>query len=911
MINNKFSTYSKDNYYVPMQEYGVQECKVQECQQERRAESSAIALTTNTADDSSNVLIEKQNICSDKYFTPTNNIHLLHNISRQESLQEPLQETARRYRDAGLCVLPIRADGSKEPFVSRLPRADNGDRRWTILQKRLPTNTELKTFFQSLCGIAIIGGAISGNLEILDFDDFKKYQEFIELCRTHGLSDLIATLVLIETPSGCYHLYYRCVDPIESSQKLASRLVEVPEGTHGATCIEGRWCKVETLIETRGEAAYVLAPPSPPECHEAKKPYLLIRGKLTDIPAITPEERNAMLNVARALNEYAPAHLIKEWHPGTKLSGGNNEIDNRNTRAGDDYNRRGDIHPILEKHGWTLSGMSGQTVLWKRPGKLAPGVSATSNYAGTGLFYVFSTNAFPFEPNLGYKPFAIYTLLEHNGDFKAAAKALAKKGYGTEYKSAKARQKTRSELIAPACGSPTSDSPTPDSAVTNFELNEFGNMERFVHYYGENFRFCNGNWMHYDGARWIVDITGEVNRSAVETVRRIIVEAHNCQEEGRRTDLLKHAARSTSNAKVKALIELAQTHKSIAVSPQDFDSDSWLYNTQNHVIDLRTGQPIERSRSLLLTKMAHIAYDPQAGCPTFYSFLERVVPDPADRKFLQFSVGYTLTGETKEHALFFLSGDGSNGKSTLINIIEQLMGDYAHKSRAETFMETSRKAGAGSASPHLLALKGKRLITVSEIGEGDRLNESLIKDMTGDDAIVSRGLYEKYETVFQPTFKVWMYGNHKPNIQGQDEGIWRRVHIIPFNVFIPKEDRNHNLRSELQAEMPGILNWALEGCLLWQKHRLPVTNNIHTATDQYRNEMNVLLPFIEECCIIDASSSIPLNDIHQAYRAWCFESGEKPLGKINFRSRLEKMGYAAASSGANIRVQTGIRLHQD
>ena len=306
-----------------------------------------------------------------------------------------------QYLRAGFSLIPLKADGTKAPALAA----------WKAYQTRQPTDTELDTWFAADTprGIGLIHGAVSGHSEALDFDQPGLYEQFADLCTQQGLGELLDTLPLVETPSGGRHLLYRCEAPVSGNTKLA----ETPER--------------QTLIETRGEGGYTVAPGSAASCHHAGTPYEFLRGHPGTLPTLTASDRAALLNLARLFNEYAdPAQLVhapRSRSPDA-LPG---------LRPGDDYNGRGDWPALLERHGWQNFGISGDKGLWRRPGKSGPGLSATSNYAGSGLFYVFSANAPPFAPLRAYAPFSLYALLEHAGDYAAAAGQLAKDGYGQSF----------------------------------------------------------------------------------------------------------------------------------------------------------------------------------------------------------------------------------------------------------------------------------------------------------------------------------------------------------------------------------------------------------------------------------------------------------------------------------------------
>lgn len=305
------------------------------------------------------------------------------------------------YSNGGLSVIPIGADGSKAPAVDS----------WKQFQRSPTDEAQIRRWFtDGKHGIGIVWGAVSGNGEVLDFDAPGLYDLFAAECRMHGLDPMIARMPLIETPSGGRHLIYRCADLVGRNRKLAQR--QMCDGA------------VETLIETRGEGGYTLAPGSPEACHPDRKPYRFLRGRPGDIPTISAEEREVILSIAGSFNEYVKSSQIVEGSRPTR--------DDRGIRPGDEYNGRGDCHALLSRHGWTVVGTRGEATLWRRPGKTDAGISASTNYAGRGLFFVFSTNATPFEAERGYTPFAVYAVLESGGDFAAAAKALAAEGFGTQ-----------------------------------------------------------------------------------------------------------------------------------------------------------------------------------------------------------------------------------------------------------------------------------------------------------------------------------------------------------------------------------------------------------------------------------------------------------------------------------------------
>lgn len=315
---------------------------------------------------------------------------------------------AYRLREAGIATIPIKTDGSKAPSVPT----------WKQYETRLPSEAELRRMFDNgkAQGIALIGGKVSGNLEVLDFDAPELIAEWRELVED-AAPGLLAKLPQVATPADGLHVFFRC-SIIEGNKKLAEREVTVPEGTKGARQRDGRWYKIETTIETRGEGGYVITAGSPAACHPSGKLYRLINGDLKAIPTITERERDVLLTCARTFNEYIkPSNQIAPERAAKPTPG---------LKPGEDFNRRGDVRALLDRHGWKYlrNGPAGE--LWQRPG----GDHQSATLFNNGNFYVFSSNAAPLDPGCSYSPFGLLAHLEYAGDFQVAAKALADQGYG-------------------------------------------------------------------------------------------------------------------------------------------------------------------------------------------------------------------------------------------------------------------------------------------------------------------------------------------------------------------------------------------------------------------------------------------------------------------------------------------------
>jgi putative DNA primase/helicase len=468
-----------------------------------------------------------------------------------------------------------------------------------------------------------------------------------------------------------------------------------------------------------------------------------------------------------------------------------------------------------------------------------------------------------------------------------------------------------------------------DPSPSHEHLTDLGNAKRFVAWFGQDLRYCPAwkKWLIWDGRRWAVDTKGRVVQLAKQAVRvmyvwasKIIAEAVKIADPVRRDarveygeDLANFARRSESRYRIEAMIALAQTEARIPVTPNELDADSWLLAVENGTVDLRTGQLREHRREDLITKLAPVNYDPSAICPTWLQFLERVMAGDADRiHFIQNAVGYALTGSNREQVIFILYGLGANGKSTFLTVLLNLLGDYGMTTPTDTLLAKKNEGPRND----LARLKGARFVCAVETEDGKRFAEALVKQMTGGDRIAARFLYGEFFE-FEPDFKVFLAVNHKPMIQGTDHAIWRRIRIIPFDVTIPDEEQDKTLKDKLVAELPGILRWAVEGCLMWQREGLGSPEAVKAATGAYRSEMDVFKQFVGECCELGEGKDTSAADLYEAYRTWCDDMGVRyPLSKQEFGKRLLELGLEPArdrggDEGELRRVWRGIGLRGD
>jgi len=439
---------------------------------------------------------------------------------------------------------------------------------------------------------------------------------------------------------------------------------------------------------------------------------------------------------------------------------------------------------------------------------------------------------------------------------------------------------------------------------------DLGNAERLVCLYGDYIRFVpQSGWFVWDGKRWARDPDGHrVTKLAEETVRQIYREAAEANTSDERNRLAKWAIVSESRQRISAMIELAAPM--CLAQPDEFDADDWLLNLANGVLNLRTLEFMPHDPNLKLTKLTPVVYDPIADCPKWKAFLQRIFNDNEQViRFVQRAIGYSLTGLTCEQCLFFLYGTGANGKSTFLEVIRALFGDYAATAEFSTFV-ADRKS---SVRNDIARLHNARLVTAIEVGEGKRFAEELIKTLTGGDIIAARFLYREFFE-FRPRFKVWLAANYKPEIRGTDWAIWRRIRLIPFTVTIPPEEQIPDLADQLKSELSGILNWALEGLRDWLANGLQPPPEVVEATEAYRAEMDIVGLFIQDACILDPKAVTPSKTLYDAFREWCAENGYEPFGQNAFGRRLTTKGFTHTltyMNGRRCRCWIGIRLRSE
>jgi len=428
------------------------------------------------------------------------------------------------------------------------------------------------------------------------------------------------------------------------------------------------------------------------------------------------------------------------------------------------------------------------------------------------------------------------------------------------------------------------------SSLEHPPLTDLGNGERLVRLHGPDLRFCWpwSKWLVWDGQRWRIDDTGGVVKRAKDTVRNIYTEAAGSLDDDERKSLADWARASERRERISAMIDLARSEEGIPVLPQHLDTDPWLFNCPNGTLDLRTGELRDHRQADYITKLCPTDYLPDATCPTWKACLDRIfVGNTEIIGFLQRLYGYCLTGSTEIHLLPIFWGAGSNGKSTVIGAAMDVMGtDYAMKAPHQMLMMRR-----GEHHPTELAdLFGKRFIASVETAADGRLNEALIKDLTGGDRQRARRMREDHWE-FSPTHKLILATNHKPEIRDTTHSTWRRVKLIPFDVKIPDEEQDPKLPEKLRAEAPGILAWIVQGTKAWREGGLAEPKAVRLATSAYRAAEDQIAGFLSECCVEFPDATIRAKTLFGCYKDYCGEAGEEPIGQRKFGQALTERGF--------------------
>jgi putative DNA primase/helicase len=486
-----------------------------------------------------------------------------------------------------------------------------------------------------------------------------------------------------------------------------------------------------------------------------------------------------------------------------------------------------------------------------------------------------------------------------------------------------------------------------DRECAFYQMTDLGNAERFRRRFGDQFRFCKElGWFWWDERRWSLlseekdKIPGEVMQAVFETIRAIrneadLVEASGLKEDDDQddtrldfivrwkgagdnkqpiyySDMLRDHAKSSEGAnRLGCIGGLAKSFPEISIRADAMDADRMAINVLNGTLrmDLAGNRVVMRldkhRRDDLISKIANVTYDPDATCEAFDGFLSTVQPKDSNRRFLAQWHGLSLTGDINEQKLAFYHGKGRNGKSTLVDVCGHVAGDYGASIAIESFLDQGRGRKGGEATPDIATLPGIRFLRTSEPEKGAKLAEALIKLITGGEAITARHLNKGFFS-FLPSFKVTISGNHKPKITGHDDGIWRRVMLVPWAVQIAKEDVDRALPDKLRGEASGIFNWLLSGLVDWRENGLVEPDDVLDATRRYREDSDQLGRFLEECVEEEEGARSKSSELHALFNAWSKVSGAGEWTQVGFTKAMQDRGYQTKQS--NGMQWLGIRM---
>jgi putative DNA primase/helicase len=440
---------------------------------------------------------------------------------------------------------------------------------------------------------------------------------------------------------------------------------------------------------------------------------------------------------------------------------------------------------------------------------------------------------------------------------------------------------------------------------------DLGNARRLVRFYGTDIRYVAhfNAWYIWEGHYWRRDEDGAIMRLAKATIEKLFAEAAKIEDETPRTVMRKFALASQSCARLAAMVKLAESELPIVLSHERLDADPMLLGVKNGVIELETGQFREGRREDYITKRCDVAYDPRAICPQWCEFQATIAGHDKDLiAYKQRLAGVFLTGKCIE-VLFIPWGSGSNGKSTELETYQAILADYGHAADASLLL--ARKETAGP-TPEIVELKGKRAIFINETPERAHLNEARVKYLTGNDTMSGRGLHER-PINFRPTHKVVMRTNHKPIIRGTDLGIWRRINLIPYLITIASGDPDFR-QCKLMPELPGILNWMLEGLKVYQREGLNPPKAVCDATDRYKADMDLLAQWLADRCILDRDSPAGgpqsetlLKELTADFNVWARDDLRRPWPNATLSEKLSELGLEIRRTTPGMAV-SGIKL---
>ena len=764
----------------------------------------------------------------------------------------PIKDFALSLVAQGISVIPVQSN--KTPYG-----------RWVDFQKRFPTPDEIAAWPNDAWGLALVCGSGS-NCLVYDVDqkhvpeeERKRAAELVVTNFKERIPEILPKLYIETSINAGFHFIAHC-----------NALEQYPGGKKLQ-----KWdpASDEYWTETRGQGNYCVIAPSPG--------YKLKRNSILTLPDLTIEEFNAFMDVIQMISNDIPQAKkndnkkkqqrdrdpSRKYEP-VKISGeieGNYGWRNYNPTPWDDYNSRTssqDVLNLLVRHGWTVTGTNNKETYLCRPGKDS-GNSATFGYYPKTLICFSSSTKFL--PEKGYSPFQILAILEFEGIYEKCIEKLIADGYGAK----------RDESFPFIHFS--------EQEVANYLHAKLAHDVLYVH--------NEKSWYLWNGKVWDKDNNETIYEIARSEIKKFPALPEGFKDETASRKMGRLVDRCESNAGQTAIIDLLKTYPVISQSNIQWASNPVLLPMKNCTVNLELGKQ-NHSREDYFSALLPYDYDLSASCPKWERFLAEILPDTEVQRYVRRILGYSLSGFTSEQALFILYGLGANGKTIFSEIWKSLLGGdgiFATNIAPSSLLEFRNKEGG--ANPDIAALKGKRLALSVELPEG-RLSEGLVKSITGSDSIIARRLYQDYQQ-FNPTHKLVLMSNHRPIIRGQDHGIWRRIVLIDFPVQIPLEKRrpDHELLAELRAELPGILNWALEGYQAWKTGGLQAPQSVLVSTQEYKLENDIIQQFFDDRLKSNQNGRIKSSLMFQYFNGWQKLNGyDYQLNTTQFGRKMKEHG---------------------
>lgn len=592
-------------------------------------------------------------------------------------------------------------------------------------------------------------------------------------------------------------------------------------------------------------------------------------------------------------------------------------------KVGDDFDRRTDWADILIPNGFEYVCHRGPARMWLRKDSQsgARWSGSTGKANDRDRLYLFTPEVPGFEANRPYTKFAAYTIFEHGGDFRASTKALAALGFGGGPKAAAVRTDVRDLMapdepvlsgeIEPILSAPVAPAGVvarvgavmPHWGLADCSDNSVANYARG--FAGQDLRYNTERkaWFAFDGTGWDQDHLFAVDAAVIQTAEAIIAKGQQLAQEDEKAGqrVIKFGASYLNDGKLKATINRLAAMPGVATRDSSFDQAAHLVTLGNGIFDLETMTLGSFDRDKLLTRKMGASFEEGAKAPQFEKFMEQLLPDADLRGYVQRAMGYTLAGQVDHRAIFLLYGPPKTGKSQFLKLMEMIFGSFGGTAASDTLRVTQ-----STQSNNLHGLKGKRFISTSETSVDTRLDEELIKRLTGGDRIVSRDLYEKNQE-WQPECTIFMATNDLPRLSVDDSAIWTRVKPIPFFTQFSKDGENreiHNIAKKLfDEEASGILNWLLKGLAAFRKDGLGEPAAVTASIAQHKQESDVVATFIadaldEAILYEDVDAKISSSQLFAIYQGWSIRQGMRhPIGLRRFVDRMRGLGYVRVKDG--------------